>query len=67
MTEENRIIDDNYIRKTNAIDNSKILIQEDHIRQKNDPTINWFKLYADKKFEFRDDPQLYSQIRESLS
>ena len=66
MTEENRIVDDNYIRKSNAIDNSKILIKEDHIRQKNDSGVNWFKLYAEKKFDFRDDPELYNQIRESL-
>lgn len=67
MTEENRIVDENYIRKTSAIDNSKILIQEDYVRQKNEPSVNWFKLYAEKKFEFRDNTELYNQIKESLS
>jgi len=68
MTEENRIVDDNYIRKTNTIDNSKIHIQEDYVRKNHEQSgVNWFKLYAEKKFDFREDAALYNQIKDSLS
>ena len=52
MSEENRIIDDNYISGNSAYP----------IRQK----IDWFSLYAKKAYNFRDDRNLYDKIKTSI-